>query len=158
MPGPHLNIYEDILCRWNEILTGDPRIGGNDIQVIYSRVFPEDVDMNLMPYVTYFLEPNWFDDSVGTGSYSPQSRRITVKMGFLLAMMADEATKLDRALFKVGGDLLDIIREHMNFNGPKSIIVARNIVWDFDAIGVETGQQIGTQRISFSHDMFVNFG
>jgi len=154
---PSLDIYTDILEKWNEYLSGDARIGGRDIQVIYSRVEPSDVDMNLMPYVTYFLERNWDDDAIGSGSFSPQSRIVTVRLGFLLCMMDQDAAKLDKALFLVGGDLLDILRERRHFDSTKSIIIGNRINWDFDSIGVETGQQIGTQKISFSMEQFANF-
>lgn len=155
---PSLDIYTDILAKWEEILTGDARIGGREIKVIYTRVEPSEVDMNLMPYVAYFLERNWQDDAIGSGSYSPQSRIVTVRMGFLLCMMEADAGKLDKSLFLIGGDLLDILRERRHFDSTKSIVVGDKIVWDFDTLGVETGQQIGTQHVSFSLNQFANFG
>lgn len=153
-----LDIYNDILQPWQEILDGDGRIGGRDIKVIYTRREPRELDMNLMPYIAYFLEPGWLDDGIGTGSYSPQSRHVTIRIGFLLAMMGQDAGKLDKDLFLIGGDLLDVIYAHRNFNGPKSIVINGNIIWDFDATGVETGETIGTQKIVIPMDQFANFG
>lgn len=154
---PSLNVYQDILVPWKEILDADERIGGKGIPVTYVRREPEEVDINRMPYIDYFLDPSWEDDAFGTGSYSPQSRRVNMRIGFLLALMHADAAKLDQALFLVGGDLLDIIREHELFNNQKSIIIKRNVSWLFDSIGVETGQQIGTQRISVPMEQFTNF-
>ena len=160
---PSLNIYEDILKTWHRYLTEDARIGGRDIRVIYSRREPEDLDINLMPYIQYFLDRNWSDEAHGTGSFSPQSRRVNLSIGFLLAMAYGDAAQLDKALFLIGGDLLDLIRENMLFGKDrpelvaKSIIIKKNIIWDFDSIGVETGQQIGTQRISVPMEQFCNF-
>ncbi len=70
----------------------------------------------------------------------------------LLMDKALDAPSLDKMLFKVGGDLLDIIRDKMLFNSEKSIIINRKIVWDFDAVGVETGQQIGTDAKTATDD------
>ena len=154
---PHLNIYTDMLERWKSYLEGDPRIGGKDIRVIYTRTEPMELDINLMPYVAYFLERSWEDNAIGSGSYSPQSRIMTVRLGFLLAMYHEDAGKLDRDLFEVGGDLLDILRERRHFDAQKIIVVGNRISWDFDTVGVETHGQIGTQKISFTMEQMVNF-
>lgn len=157
MSTPTLNIYDDILLKWHEFLTGDARIGGRDIRVIYTRTEPEELDINLMPYVAYFLERNWNDNAIGSGSYSPQSRRVYIKIGFLLAMMGKDAPTLDKMLFEVGGNLLDILRERQLFDTVKQIIVKGDINWDFDTIAAANGQQIGTQQISFTMEQFANF-
>lgn len=152
-----LDIYEDILAKWHELLTGDDRIGGRDIKVIYTRREPEDIEINLCPYIAYFLDRNWSDEAHGTGSYSPQSRRVNLRIGFLLVLMGQDAPSLDKSLFKIGGDLLDIIREKMLFNSAKSIIVGKNIVWDFESAAVDTTTIIGAQRISVPMEQFANF-
>jgi hypothetical protein len=154
---PHLDIYNDILMPWKNYLEGDNRIGGKEIKVIYTRFEPKDIDINLCPFVAFFLERGWDENAVGSGSYSPQSRRLTVRMGFLLCMLHQDAGKLDKDLFEIGGDLLDILRERRLFDVNKSIIVQDRIVWDFDVVGVENHGVVGSQKISFSMEQFVNF-
>jgi len=160
---PSLDIYQDILCHWDEMLKRDPRIGGRDIKVRYVRKEPEDIEINLLPYVAYFLDTNWEDEAHGTGSYSPQSRRVNLRIGLLLAMMEKDAPSLDKSLFLIGGDLLDLIRENMLWgkNNPellaKSIIIGRSISWNFEAVGEGEPMQIGAQRISVPMEQFTNF-
>jgi hypothetical protein len=72
-------------------------------------------------------------------------------------MLHQDAGKLDKDLFEIGGDLLDILRERRLFDVNKSIIVQDRIVWDFDVVGVENHGVVGSQKISFSMEQFVNF-
>ena len=154
--APTLDIYTDILEPWGSHLSGDPRIGGRDIRVLFSINEPEEIDIQMMPYVKYFLERNWIDDAVGSGSYSPQARRLVVRLGFLLAVANQDSGQLAKDLFLIGGDLIYIVRERRNFNATKSIVGGDKMVWDFDSIGVETIGQIGTQKISFTMELFAN--
>jgi hypothetical protein len=73
-------------------------------------------------------------------------------------MFNQDAGKLDKDLFLVGGDLLDVIYAHRNFNNAKSIAADDAITWQFDAIGVETGETIGTQKIVVPLSQYANFG
>lgn len=154
---PSLDIYQDILVKWDELLKADARIGGRNIMVRYVRKEPMDIQINLLPYVAYFLDTNWEDEAHGTGSYSPQSRRVNLRIGFLLAVMEKDAATLDESLFGIGGDLLDLIREKMLFDSTKSIIIGKNISWNFEAVGEDEPQQIGAQRISVPMEQFTNF-
>lgn len=153
-----LDIYTDILCKWKDVLDGDPRIGGQRIGVQYTRIEPTDIDLNLMPYIALFLQRGWEDDAYGSGSYSPQSRRVKVRIGMILAMLDRDEGRLDEKLFAVGGELLDLIRERQLFDVQKQIIVCGPISWDFETIGTENHGIIGTQSISFQMEQFVNFG
>ena len=140
------NVYDHLIVPLNEKLEGDQRFAG--MKIIYDRTADRQVPRDLMPAINFFFESPFDDLTRGSGAYSLQARRMTVRLGFGIWIFDSKSpASLDRALFQVSSDLLDFFREMVDFDQPRGIAINQNIRVDVDYSGDETGM-VGTQKLA----------
>ena len=153
-----INPYTDLIKPMNDRLASDPRFAG--INIFYDRSAQRSVPRNDCPAINFWLQGPWEDIARGSGSYSLQTRRMTVTLGFGVWIYgANSPADLDEQLFQVSSDLFDFFRDNVEFDSVKGIQVDGRspIRWDVDYTGDENNI-LGTQRLLVTFDLWSGQG
>lgn len=155
MAEPVIDIMRDLITPMGERIRSDPRFA--DVKnVVYDS---DQIAFSEMPCIEYYVETPWEDAARGSGSYTLQTRKLTVRLVFQIWLYdAYSRQRMDEALFHLGGLLLDFIRDETDFDAIKGVgLTRRPLLWQVVRPGTETGF-VGLNSISAEYEIFSGTG
>ena len=151
MAEPTINIYRDLIVPLGDSLRQDPRFAGVK-NIVYDK---DEISYNEMPCIEYYVDSPWTDETRGSGSFSPQTRRMTARIAFnIWCYDARSQASMDETMFELGGLLLDHIRERRYFSEAAGIAVSNTpALWEVARPETDQGF-VGLHRLVFEFDIF----
>lgn len=156
MASPTINIMRDFIVPMGEKLRQDERFA-EITNIVYDVI--DDIAFSEMPCIDYYVEGPMEDIARGSGSYSLQTRRLTLKATFLIWVYdAHSRQRMDEALFHVGGLLMDFLREHTDFDPRTGIGLTKTpFMWQVVRPPAEAGY-VGMHSITAEFELLSGTG
>lgn len=145
---PTINIFRDLIQPIGDRLRQDPRFVGVK-NIVYDRA---EIAYSEMPCIEYYMDSPWQDQTRGSGSFSPQTRRMAARVAYRVWCydLRGQAA-MDETMFTLGGLLLDHLRDNRYFSSERGIALSNNpVVWD-------VGRPEAEQGFLGVHTMIVEF-
>ena len=153
------DIYGHLIEPAIKALQADPRLSALN-KIYYDRTDDRQPPRETMPCMNIFFDPRVEDANRGSGSYSVQTRRMYVRIGFAVWCYSSKSeADLDEQLFGISGDVLDWFREHTEFDQTRGIFVRADVPIEI-AIDYQGGENafVGSQKISVSFELYGGSG
>ena len=156
---PTFDLFNHLIEPVGKALQADPRFSALN-KIYYDRTDSRAVPREIMPAMNYFCDPRADDLQRGSGSFSIQTRRMRIRMGFAVWCYSSKSeADLDDQLFTYSGDLIDFFREHTEFDQTRGIFVDTKTPIDIDS-DYQGGENafVGSQKISVTFELFSGSG
>lgn len=155
MAEPSISVYRDLIAPIGERLRADERFVELK-NIVYDS---DEVGFAEMPALVYYVETPWEDVARGSGSYTLQTRRLTVRMVFTLWVYdAQSRQRMDEAMFHLGGLLLDWLREQTDFDSSQGVGLGKApLVWQVARPDTKEGH-VGVHSISAEFEIYSGTG